>query len=521
MPKLEIVAELREIYQYPPSPKVPFSLKHKIVIATNICRVIDAVHKAGYVFGDFNPQNIAISSRGHVAFLDVDSYHFTDDSSGKTYRCNVCADGYAAPELLEHCADHAANFPADSKGLYAKTPLPTFTKETDYFALSIHIFKLLMNGYTPFGGIIESVSPSKASPAVGNAAIRRNEYCFRPGYKPLSAAIPPLSVFPQEIEDLFTRSFFVIQTPNPQERPSPREWYEVLRLYHRRLIQCSQDPLHYYDGKNSTCPFCEADRKFTLQSGVQVRPITKKRSSISTSDSGDKNFQNWLTKMAGYMLLSLVKDGDKNFQDLVTKAEKGNADARINLGKLYYHGIGVAKDEKKAVEWFMKAAEQGNAVAQYNLGNCYRNGIGVAADEKTAVGWFTKAAEQGNAVAQYNLGNCYSNGIGVEIDKKKAISLYTKSAEQGHAYAQNNLGWCYWHGFGVAKDAKKAVYWYTKAAEQGNADAQYILGWCYQYGIGVEIDKKKAISWYKKAVEQGDAYAQYQLKSLKRTTSVH
>lgn len=49
--------------------------------------------------------------------------------------------------------DHIAKHPMDAKCAYEKTPLDTFTKETDYFALAIHIFKLLNNGFTPFNGI--------------------------------------------------------------------------------------------------------------------------------------------------------------------------------------------------------------------------------------------------------------------------------------------------------------------------------------------------------------------------------
>lgn len=72
-----------------------------MIIAQNICAVIDAVHRAGFVFGDFNPANIGVDmNTGHVAFWDTDSYHIYDKATGTTYRCKVCLDGYVAPELL-------------------------------------------------------------------------------------------------------------------------------------------------------------------------------------------------------------------------------------------------------------------------------------------------------------------------------------------------------------------------------------------------------------------------------------
>jgi serine/threonine protein kinase len=238
--------------------------------------VISAVHNAGYVFGDFNPRNIGVDiSSGKVAFLDTDSYHVFDKSKNRHYRCKVCADGYAAPELLEACANHKATNPNDSKELYEKTPLPTFTEKTDNFALAIHIFKLLMNGFTPFGGIIETVKPSRASPSQGNAAIRRNEYSFKPGYKPMSPAVPPLDIFPLEIADLFTRAFLVIGSVNPSQRPTSIEWHQALSRYENTLVDCKTNKLHQYDRKNKICPFCEADTRYQSSiSGNKVSAFT-------------------------------------------------------------------------------------------------------------------------------------------------------------------------------------------------------------------------------------------------------
>jgi serine/threonine protein kinase len=269
MPELSINVELIEIYKYPPT--INLSSHHKITIAKNICAVISEVHKAGYVFGDFNPRNIGVDKNtGLIAFLDTDSYHVTDREVKKVYRCNVCAAGYAAPELLEKCSEHISKNPNDSKRSYSKTPLPTFTQETDNFALAIHIFKLLNNGYTPFGGIKESDAPSQASPGTGDIAVRRDNYCFKPGNKPQSAAIPPINVYPQELAALFTRAF-IIGKKDPKQRPSAVEWHNVLTDYEMSLISCSKNPLHQYNPKNSTCPLCIADGEYqiSIQSIIQ------------------------------------------------------------------------------------------------------------------------------------------------------------------------------------------------------------------------------------------------------------
>ena len=61
MPELSINAELGEIYKYPST--LPISMQQKINIAQNICAVISEVHRAGYVFGDFNPRNIRLRKK--------------------------------------------------------------------------------------------------------------------------------------------------------------------------------------------------------------------------------------------------------------------------------------------------------------------------------------------------------------------------------------------------------------------------------------------------------------------------
>ena len=261
MPRLSINAELNDIYGYPPRTNITY--QQKLIIAQNICAVISEIHNAGYVFGDFNPNNIGINTAtGRVAFLDTDSYHITDGN--KTYRCKVCLDGYVAPELIKTCE----KYPVDA---YANAPLPTFTKETDNFALAIHIFKLLMNGYTPFNGIKETQRASTASPGVGNQAIKRDQYCFKPGNKHMSAAVPPIDVLPTEVADLFTRAFMDGRI-DPKLRPSAYEWDKALERYEQSLVKCKKNSTHMYRQGLKRCPWCDADEAYKKAIAPTPRP---------------------------------------------------------------------------------------------------------------------------------------------------------------------------------------------------------------------------------------------------------
>jgi len=270
MPKLNISEELLVLYKYPPQKYKNVTTRHKIIIAENICAVISEVHKAGYVFGDFNPRNIGVNlNTGTVAFLDTDSYHIYDRDTNSTYRCKVCLNGYVAPELLKTCE----NYPKDS---YANAPLPTFTKETDNFALAIHIFKLLMNGYTPYNGIKEADSISVGAPGVGNNAVKQDDYCFKPGNKPQAVAVPPLNVLPQGIADLFTRAFMDGRI-DPRQRPAAIEWHSALTKYEQSLKTCSRNSTHQYKNGLTLCPWCEADERYanSISPTIAQKPFGK------------------------------------------------------------------------------------------------------------------------------------------------------------------------------------------------------------------------------------------------------
>lgn len=282
MPKLQIQTSLADIYPYNhPSFGIQNGLCYtdKLIVARNVCTVISHIHDAGYVFGDFNPQNIGVTKEGHILFLDADSYHIYDKESEKTYRCKVCLDGYVAPEILRKIKETKINS-------YEDLPLPTFTQETDRFALSIHIFKLLMNGFSPYSGVDDTAQSTKGA-GRGNKGIENNDYCFRPGKKPMSRAMPDIKTFSPKIQELFHLAF-IEGYDNPSARPDANQWIEALDEFSANLISCPTDKFHAYYKENKECPLCKADKayienlnakmiaqkNFGQIKGVQAQPAT-------------------------------------------------------------------------------------------------------------------------------------------------------------------------------------------------------------------------------------------------------
>lgn len=68
-------------------------------------------------------------------------------------------------------------------------------------------------------------------------------------------------------------------------------------------------------------------------------------------------------------ILSLIAPLTAGAQDLASleqlrlTAEKGDADAQIEMGVLYEFGFNLPKNNVTALAWYLRAAEQGNAFA--------------------------------------------------------------------------------------------------------------------------------------------------------------
>jgi TPR repeat protein len=100
---------------------------------------------------------------------------------------------------------------------------------------------------------------------------------------------------------------------------------------------------------------------------------------------------------------------------LFLAAGEGSVWARLSLSKAYANGdnaLGIVKSPKQAFDWAKTAADQGQPEAQLELGNMYFNGVGVAINQAAALELYRKAAAAGLAAAQTNLGVMYQGGLG-------------------------------------------------------------------------------------------------------------
>lgn len=116
-------------------------------------------------------------------------------------------------------------------------------------------------------------------------------------------------------------------------------------------------------------------------------------------------------------------------------ADRGDADARFNLGQAYRLGRGVDRDLARAQSLFRAAASAGHLEAQAVLGlMLFNNG-----NREEALGYLKQAAERGEPRALLVYGTALYNGDDVARDPVRAYAFVSRAAAQGLAPAKTTL----------------------------------------------------------------------------------
>ena len=293
MQKIENVQSLTAVYNGD-----KYNLRFRLLAAYNLCAAVETVHNMGQVCGDLNPQNICINLNVNdkanafkVTLVDADSYHFSTEE--KTYRCEVGLADYLAPEIQKKVSGGVT---------LRNAPLPTFTKETDLFALAVHVFCLLMNGCHPFAcakrmnGTVENTmsqmtSSSERESVVAPQPIENIKDGYFPFYDsrenvtiPIYA--PPLSSLPQELRTLFIRTF-KDGYEDPTKRATAEEWCRAMQPLVQQLQECPKK--HVYFKQAAECPFCRVDENIRLMFDQRNKGKSKEKPVKSTGNGNAGN----------------------------------------------------------------------------------------------------------------------------------------------------------------------------------------------------------------------------------------
>jgi len=186
-------------------------------------------------------------------------------------------------------------------------------------------------------------------------------------------------------------------------------------------------------------------------------------------------------------------------------ADKGDLQAQLGLGQLYYQGgRGVERNLVLAQQYFTAAARAGNANANAFLGKLYtEGGSEIKKDHALALKYYKLAAKEANPVGECGLGLMYYHGWGVEQNYKTALAHLTSSASHGHTEAELQIGLMYLSGVGVEKDYGKALKHFNTASQSGHVLAFYNLGMMHAGGVGVMRSCQTAAELLKNVAERG------------------
>lgn len=186
-------------------------------------------------------------------------------------------------------------------------------------------------------------------------------------------------------------------------------------------------------------------------------------------------------------------------------AMKGDVNAQITLGQLYFHGLrGCPKDLRKAKYYFGLASKRDHPTAWGYLGRIFLEDTEVEkTDNSSALNFFNLAAEQNNPIGLTGLGMMYLEGRGVEMDLKKAKTYFSRAADLGWMEGQLQLGVMYLNGVGVKQNFRSALKYFHLAAQSGHILAYYYLAEMHAAGYGILRSCPIAVELYKSVAERG------------------
>lgn len=141
------------------------------------------------------------------------------------------------------------------------------------------------------------------------------------------------------------------------------------------------------------------------------------------------------------------QDFEQAFSLFQQEAQRGNALAMHDLGRMLADGLGREIDMQAAHMWYSRALaafhavedQKENRYAEHRIGKLYAAGLGCEQDYGEAARWFRLSADKGYKYAQYSLADLFRRGQGVEQNDARALELYTASAQQDFPYAAYEL----------------------------------------------------------------------------------
>jgi hypothetical protein len=191
--------------------------------------ILQQIHAAGLVIGDFNEYNLLFEGSRPV-FIDVDSYQF-----GR-YACPVATEAFLDPQL--YGLDLAAQ--------------PVFSPENDWYSYAVLLFRSLLLAH-PFGGTHPKVKTLVERAAQGLYLLDSEVTYPKIAYSPW--------LLSDDLSDLF-RAIFA---------GKERGVFPAYKLagFAQNLVECP-DCRNWFPAQRHLCPLCQPAANFSFPQPVQT-----------------------------------------------------------------------------------------------------------------------------------------------------------------------------------------------------------------------------------------------------------
>ena len=188
-------------------------------------------------------------------------------------------------------------------------------------------------------------------------------------------------------------------------------------------------------------------------------------------------------------------------------ADKGQPEAMLALGDMYFRGTGVPLEPAQASRWYQLASDKGYPKAKVYLAECYEMGkAGLSRNYDKSFQLLNEALtlDPNNAQATEKLAEEYERGRGTAPDTFRAFTLMKRAVDLGNTAAIGNLGTYYMRGYGQNADPRMAAALFKEGMAKGDARCIFFYAQCVENGLGgIPANPSGAISYYRASAERG------------------
>ncbi|MCF6439536.1 sel1 repeat family protein [Pseudoalteromonas luteoviolacea] len=207
---------------------------------------------------------------------------------------------------------------------------------------------------------------------------------------------------------------------------------------------------------------------------------------------------------------------DKTPQDamnlLQNAAKYGNAEAALEIARIYESGIIQSPNMALAFDWYNTSVLLGQVNALNKIAEFYWFGKGVDKSEYKAIDAIARLARAKKINVSLFVGEHFYHGLYVDVDFIRARHYFELAAKQNDDIALNALGVIYRDGLGVAANVSLSLDYFKRSAKLGLAEAMYNLG-----ALNLFLNQEElGLAWLHRAAEKqyvrsyillGDYYA--------------